>query len=59
MAELKGKIKEKDLEQLAVVRKLNLKDLVGYDRDFEKFPEYNTPKQFILKLNLETYETDY
>ena len=59
MEKLKGKIKEKDLEQLAAVRKLNLKYLVGYDRDFEKFDEYITPKQFIRKLNLGTYETEY
>ncbi len=59
MINLKGKIKEKDLEQLAVVRKFNLKHLVGYDRDFEKFDEYITPKQFIRKLNLEAYKTEY
>ncbi len=59
MINLKGKIKEKDLEQLAVVRKFNLKHLIGYDRDFEKFDEYITPRQFIQKLNLETYETGY
>jgi predicted nucleic acid-binding protein len=59
MAALKGKIKEKDLEQLAAVRKFNLRHLVGYDRDFENFDEYITPKQFIQKLNLKAYETEY
>ncbi|MBI3051844.1 PIN domain-containing protein [Candidatus Woesearchaeota archaeon] len=59
MAELKGKIKDKDLEQLAVVKKHNLKNLVGFDRDFENFTEYIPPKQFIRKLNLEAYETEY
>ena len=59
MAELKGKIKDKDLEQLAVVRKLNLKHLVGYDRDFKKFPEYVTPKQFVKKLNIRPFEIEY
>lgn len=33
----RGKIKEKDLEQLAVVKKLGLKYLASYDRDFASF----------------------
>jgi hypothetical protein len=39
MNQYRGKIKEKDLEQLAVVKKLGLKYLVSYDRDFASFQE--------------------
>lgn len=48
-----GHIKEKDLEQLSVVRGLGLKFLISYDRDFEPFDEYRTPRQFIIALGLE------
>jgi len=41
------KIKDKDLEQLAVVKKLGLKYLISYDRDLELFEEYKTPRKFI------------
>jgi putative PIN family toxin of toxin-antitoxin system len=59
MNRYRGKIKEKDLEQLAVVKKLGLKYLVSYDRDFEAFEEYRTPKKFIETLNLEASKDDY
>ena len=59
MDRCRGKIKEKDLEQLAVVKKLGLKYLVSYDRDFEPFEEYRTPKKFIEALNLEASKNDY
>ena len=38
---------------------LGLKYLVSYDRDFESFEEYKTPKEFIKVLNLEVAEDDY
>lgn len=47
LRQYQGRIKEKDLEQLAVAKKLGLKFLVSYDRDFEAFDEYHTPKHFI------------
>ncbi len=45
-----GQIKEKDLEQLAAVKKLGLKYLLSYDRDFNPFEEYYTPKEFLQQL---------
>ncbi len=54
-----GRIKDKDLEQLAVTKKFGLKFLVSYDRDFEAFEEYQTPKQFIEKLGLEPASEEF
>ncbi len=54
-----GKIKEKDLEHLATVKHLKLNTLIAFDRDYEPFPEYVTPKQFVKKLGLKTAETEY
>ena len=59
MNRYKGKIKDKDLEQLAVVKKLGLKYLVSYDRDFEAFQEYKTPRRFIEALNLKAVEYEF
>ena len=55
----KCKIKDKDLEHVATAKLLRLKYLVSLDRDFEKFEEYRTPKQFIIELGLKPYQTDY
>lgn len=55
----KNQIKDKDLEQLASVKKLGIKFLVAYDRDFEKFEEYITPKAFIKQLGLKPSPSDY
>ncbi|MFH0713451.1 MAG: type II toxin-antitoxin system VapC family toxin [Candidatus Micrarchaeota archaeon] len=54
-----GKIKEKDLEHLATVKHLKIDTLVAFDRDYEPFPEYITPKQFLKKLGIKTSETEY
>lgn len=59
MTQYKDKIKEKDLEQLAVVKKLGLKYLVSYDKDFDPFDEYKTPKEFIKELNLEILDSEF
>jgi len=59
MDRYRGQIKEKDLEQIAVAKMLGLKYLVSYDRDFESFEEYKTPKEFIKVFNLEAAEDDY
>lgn len=59
MNRFKGTIKEKDLEQLAVTKKLGLKYLVSYDKDFEPFEEYTTPKRFIKTMGLDTEESEY
>ncbi len=55
----RGKIKEKDLEHLATAKALELERLVAFDKDFEGFPEYTTPKQFIASLGLKPAKTEY
>ncbi len=59
MHELKGKIKDKDLEQLAAVRQYGIKYLIAYDRDFENFEEYITPKRFLEIIGEEFSESDF
>ncbi len=59
MHKLKGKIKEKDLEQLAVVRKYNIQYLISYDRDFKNIEEYKTPKEFIKIFGLRTANSEF
>jgi len=56
---LKGKIKEKDLEHLAVVRKLGIKYLISYDKDFKNIQEYLTPKQFITLLGEKSNKEEF
>ncbi len=57
--ELKGQIKDKDLEQLAVTKRYALKYLIAYDRDFDGFEEYITPKEFIEMLKKEINESEF
>jgi predicted nucleic acid-binding protein len=59
MAKYKNQIKDKDLEQLAVVKKLGIKFLIAYDKDFEGFEEYITPKAFIEQSGLKPSPSDY
>jgi predicted nucleic acid-binding protein len=59
MKQYREMIKEKDLEQITVVKMLGIKYLISYDRDFEPFEEYRTPKAFIKTLNLEMAEDEY
>jgi predicted nucleic acid-binding protein len=59
MQKWKGKIKEKDLEQVASVKTLGIRYLIAYDRDFEELEEYITPKRFIKSLGIKFYETEY
>jgi len=58
---LKGKIKAKDLENVAAVRHENIKYLVAYDEDYEraKIKEYITPKRFVRLFGLKPYKTEY
>lgn len=56
---LRGKIKEKDLSQLAATKALGLKYLVSFDRDFKGFAEYRTPKRFLGELGIKAAETEY
>ncbi|MBI3051280.1 type II toxin-antitoxin system VapC family toxin [Candidatus Woesearchaeota archaeon] len=59
MTWLKGRIKDKDLEQLATVRRLGLKFLISYDRDFLEIKEYATPKRFLMEIGVKAKETEY
>ena len=59
MNRLRGKIKPKDLENLAVVRALGLRYLVSLDRHFESFPEHITPRAFVNLLGLRPAITKY
>lgn len=55
----KEKINRKDLEHIATVKMLKLEYLIAYDRDFEGFKEYLTPKKFLKKIGIKTKSTEY
>jgi predicted nucleic acid-binding protein len=59
MGHLKGRIKDKDLEQLAATRALGLRYLVSFDRHFEPFEEYITPKRFVESLGRKARPSEY
>ncbi|MBI2558230.1 PIN domain-containing protein [Candidatus Woesearchaeota archaeon] len=59
MKKLEGKIKMKDAEQAAIVRKLNIPYLVAFDRDFKAISEYRTPKAFVQLYGLKPKRTEY
>ena len=61
MSALKGKIKAKDLENLAAVKHENLAYLVAYDNDYEEaeVEEYITPKEFVKLFKLKPYRMEY
>jgi len=61
MNELKGKVKAKDLENVAAVRHENLEYLVAYDEDYEeaRIKEYITPKEFVKLFRLRPYDMEY
>lgn len=55
----RGKIKEKDLENLATVKYIGLKYLIALDDHYKDFEEYITPKAFIKYMGLKPSETEY
>jgi predicted nucleic acid-binding protein len=59
MKRLEGSIKEKDLEQLAAVKALGLRQLVSFDRHFEPFEEYATPRQFVESLGMTPRKSEF
>ena len=59
MVKLRKLIKDKDLEQLAVVKKYGIKFLVAYDRDFEGIEEYITPQAFIKEMGIKAAASCY
>ncbi len=54
----KGKINDKDAQQIAAAQHLQLK-LVSYDRDFEGFEEHIAPQEFIKKSGRRHSSTVY
>jgi len=58
---LKGKIKERDLENVAAVKHESLEYLVAYDRDYGEadVKEYITPKEFVKLFKLRPYDEEY
>lgn len=61
MEALRGKIKAKDLENLAAVKHEDLEFLVAYDQDYKEVGvrEYTTPREFVKLFKLRPYNTDY
>ncbi len=59
MDKYKAQIKEKDLEQLAVTKQLGIKYLIAYDRDFNNFEEYITPKKFVQLLKEKEHDSEF
>lgn len=59
MKKFRGQIKEKDLEQLAVVKKYGIKYIISLDRDFIGQEEYRTPREFVELFYGKSKESDY
>lgn len=59
MGKLKREIEEKDLEQIAVVKKFGLKHIISYDKDFAGFKEYITPRKFIVNWGLKPGKAEF
>jgi putative PIN family toxin of toxin-antitoxin system len=59
MKKYRGQIKEKDLEQLAVVKKYGIKYIISLDRDFIGQEEYRTPRQFMELFYGKSKESDF
>ncbi len=55
----RGKIKEKDVEHLASAKKYRLQRIIAFDRDYNKFSEHRTPKEFVEELGITSKTTDY
>jgi len=61
METLKGRIRDKDLENVAAVRHAKIEHLVACDDDYVKaeINEYITPKDFVRLFGLSPYEMEY
>ena len=57
--EWKGKIKDKDIEHIATIKKYGISLLIAYDRDFKPFNEYRTPKAFLEESGMPASREDY
>ena len=58
---LRGKIREKDVENVAAVRRNKIPHLVSYDEDYRKagVGEYLTPKAFVKLSGMDPYDMEY
>jgi len=58
---LRGKIHDKDLENVAAVRHAKIEYLVAYDEDYIKagISEHITPKSFVKLFGLTPHEMEY
>ncbi len=54
-----GKIKDKDLENLATVKHIGLKYLVALDEHYQNFEEYVTPREFLASMGIKPSDTEY
>lgn len=59
MNRYRGEIKDKDLEQLAVVKEFGIKYLIALDRDFKGQEEYRTPAEFVELMGLDRKESEF
>lgn len=61
MSKLRGGIKDKALENLAVLKHERLKHLVAYDDDYKEanVKEYITPREFVKLFELKPYNVEY
>lgn len=61
MEAYRGRIKEKDLENLAAVKHEKIKYLVAYDEDYSNsgVEEYIIPRSFVQLFGLKPYEVEY
>jgi putative PIN family toxin of toxin-antitoxin system len=59
MKKYREQIKEKDLEQLAVVKKYGIKYIISLDRDFIGQEEYRTPRQFVELIYDKSKESEF
>jgi predicted nucleic acid-binding protein len=55
----KGKIKDKDLVHICIIKKFEIPILISYDKDFIKFQEYLTPRKFVKLIGIKPTETEY
>jgi len=53
-----GGSSKKRIEHLATARASGI-DIIAYDRDFDGLKEYFTPKEFLVSMNLKSYDTVY
>lgn len=59
MESYKGKIADKDLENLAVAKHEKVDFIISFDKHYENFVEYKTPKKFLEILRIKAFDMEY